>query len=47
LGLTAAASTPEIVVTEILDALGARFEVTARDAEAMRETAAFKPVRVA
>jgi 4-hydroxy-3-methylbut-2-enyl diphosphate reductase len=47
LGLTAAASTPEIVVTEILNALSARFEVTARDAEAMRETTAFKPVKVA
>ncbi|HZG08876.1 MAG TPA: 4-hydroxy-3-methylbut-2-enyl diphosphate reductase [Allosphingosinicella sp.] len=46
-GLTAAASTPETVVSAILDALGARFRVTAREAEAMRETMVFKPVKVA
>ncbi|HEX9955575.1 MAG TPA: 4-hydroxy-3-methylbut-2-enyl diphosphate reductase [Allosphingosinicella sp.] len=48
LGITAAASTPESSVSGILAALGQRFAVTVREAEAaVEESVFFKPLKVA
>jgi 4-hydroxy-3-methylbut-2-enyl diphosphate reductase len=48
LGLTAAASTPEGVVHEILEALGERFSLTVEEATpAVNEKVSFKPLKVA
>lgn len=46
-GMTAAASTPETVVSGLLDALRTRYRVTVEEMEAEAETMAFKKVRVA
>lgn len=46
IGLTAAASTPESTVNEIIAALEARFALKIEEVEAARETAAFKPLAV-
>ena len=46
IGLTAAASTPESVVDEIVAALGKRFEVRTEQVEVAREAIAFKPVAI-
>lgn len=46
IGLTAAASTPESTVAEIVAALEARFALRIEEIEAARETAAFKPLAV-
>lgn len=42
LGLTAGASAPELLVREVLDALGERFEVTAEEADHSPERMVFK-----
>jgi 4-hydroxy-3-methylbut-2-enyl diphosphate reductase len=46
LGITAAASTPESVVTEILDALGTRYRLRIEEVSAIEETTEFKRVMV-
>jgi 4-hydroxy-3-methylbut-2-enyl diphosphate reductase len=45
-GITAAASTPEIIVSGIVDALRVRFAVQVEEVEAAEETIDFKPVRI-
>jgi 4-hydroxy-3-methylbut-2-enyl diphosphate reductase len=47
IGISAAASTPEKVVDGIVAALGRRFLVTVRAAEAVEENVSFKPLKVA
>ena len=47
IGVTAAASTPEEAVDEIVAALGARFEARIEEREAVVETARFKPLELA
>ncbi len=47
LGITAAASTPDAAVDGIIDALRTRFSVSVEEVEHMRETVAFRPVRIA
>lgn len=47
IGLTAAASTPESVVADIVAALGRRYRVSAREVKAAEETVTFKAVAVA
>lgn len=47
IGVTAAASTPESSVTDILNALAARFELRLETVESSRETRAFKRVPIA
>lgn len=42
LGITAGASAPEILVRELVDMLGTRFEVSEREVETKRETVSFK-----
>ena len=42
LGLTAGASAPEVLVTEVIDALGQRFAVTIEEAEHLVENMVFK-----
>jgi len=42
LGITAGASAPEILVREVVDALGGRFQVTEEEAEGTREGLVFK-----
>jgi len=46
LGITAAASTPESVVTEILEALGASYRLRIEEVSAMDETIEFKRVAI-
>jgi 4-hydroxy-3-methylbut-2-enyl diphosphate reductase len=45
-GITAAASTPEIIVTGIIDALRSRYRVRVEEIGAMEETVTFRPVPV-
>lgn len=45
-GITAAASTPEIIVTAILDALRERYALAVEEVAAADETTVFKPVRI-
>jgi 4-hydroxy-3-methylbut-2-enyl diphosphate reductase len=47
LGITAAASTPEAVVEELLAALRERFDLAVEEAEAAAETIRFKPLELA
>jgi 4-hydroxy-3-methylbut-2-enyl diphosphate reductase len=47
IGISAAASTPESVVSAILDALGERFTLSVSEVMAMEERVSFKPVQVA
>ena len=42
LGITAGASAPELLVRELVDRLGERFELSEREVETTRETIAFK-----
>ncbi len=42
LGITAGASAPELLVRELVDRLGTRFEITEHEVETTRETIAFK-----
>ncbi len=42
LGVTAGASAPELLVRELVDHIGARFEVTEREVETVEENIAFK-----
>lgn len=42
LGITAGASAPELLVRELVDAIGKHFDVTEREVETTRETIAFK-----
>ena len=44
IGLTAAASTPNVTVDEIIDALASRFDIRIEEVEAVAETASFKPL---
>jgi 4-hydroxy-3-methylbut-2-enyl diphosphate reductase len=46
LGLTAAASTPEATVEDVLDALASRFVVSAEEVAHTVESVAFRPVRI-
>jgi 4-hydroxy-3-methylbut-2-enyl diphosphate reductase len=46
LGVTAGASAPELLVTEVLDAIRARFEITVDLVETARETVEFKVPRI-
>jgi 4-hydroxy-3-methylbut-2-enyl diphosphate reductase len=46
IGVTAAASTPEIIVTGILDALRTRYRLTIEEVQGAEETIEFKPVRI-
>jgi 4-hydroxy-3-methylbut-2-en-1-yl diphosphate reductase len=46
LGLTAAASTPEIIVTGILDALRERYRLRIEEVEGAEESVEFRPVKV-
>ena len=46
LGITAAASTPESVVTEILEALGASYRLRIEEVSAIEETTQFKRVAI-
>lgn len=46
LGITAAASTPEITVTAIVQALGERFDLHVQELGKSRESAVFKPMRI-
>ncbi|MCE9521130.1 MAG: 4-hydroxy-3-methylbut-2-enyl diphosphate reductase [Alphaproteobacteria bacterium] len=41
-GLTAGASAPDVLITEVLDAFRARYEVTVEEAETARETVQFR-----
>ena len=45
-GITAGASAPELLVTEVIDALKARFDVTVEEVETAREAVEFKVPRV-
>lgn len=47
LGLTAAASTPDTIVAELLDALASRFSVTTKEAEGPEERTIFRPLELA
>ncbi|WP_118858233.1 4-hydroxy-3-methylbut-2-enyl diphosphate reductase [Sphingomonas mesophila] len=46
IGLTAAASTPESSVAEVVAALGGRFALEVEEVEAARETMVFRPVAI-
>jgi 4-hydroxy-3-methylbut-2-enyl diphosphate reductase len=46
IGLTAAASTPETIVQEILEALSVRYRVVIEELETMRETTVFKRLAI-
>jgi 4-hydroxy-3-methylbut-2-enyl diphosphate reductase len=46
IGLTAAASTPEIIVDEIIAALHTRYQLSIEEAEAVRETTTFKRLAI-
>jgi 4-hydroxy-3-methylbut-2-enyl diphosphate reductase len=45
-GISAAASTPEIIVTGILDALRDRYRIVLEEVEGAEESVEFKPVQV-
>lgn len=45
-GISAAASTPERSVQEVVAALGRRYQVAVEELETARETAVFKPLRI-
>jgi 4-hydroxy-3-methylbut-2-enyl diphosphate reductase len=47
IGLTAAASTPETTVQDILEALSVRYRVIIEELETMRETTVFKRLAIA
>ncbi len=47
IGITAAASTPEMVVKSIISALGSRYSLSVSELETMRETTVFKPLAIA
>ena len=46
LGVTAGASAPEVLVTEVIDAFRARYEVTVREVETAQENVEFKVPRM-
>jgi 4-hydroxy-3-methylbut-2-enyl diphosphate reductase len=41
-GLTAGASAPDVLITEVIDAFRARYDVTVEEAETARETVTFR-----
>ena len=46
IGITAAASTPEVAVDGVIEALGARYRLTIEEVGGPEEAAIFKPVRI-